>query len=277
MASSACAAQLQPRAVHHRLQGHGAAARLQPGQLQCLGRAAYGRVVRHREVEAKKGDDGADQALGLAQRQAEHRTQRQRRRDRQSRVAGLPTPRGARLGFPGRDRLLGEPHRQAAALTQRHVVGGRVLRPVLLLGMWWRWSALALNGKMASLSSGEASTAQAYLDQQVRTIRAPQCLMAGHGRMARQRMTGYGKRNATETAIGRYKRLIGPKLRACGADAQAGEVALAVQVLNRMIHEAKPVTLRRTRSTRDGVGPDAIRSVQQRRWLSEPTNRHHPT
>ena len=48
-----------------------------------------------------------------------------------------------------------------------------------------------------------------------------------------------------ETAVGRYKHLIGPRLRARSAAAQAGEVALAIQVLNRMIREAKPVTVRR--------------------------------
>ena len=45
--------------------------------------------------------------------------------------------------------------------------------------------------------------------------------------------------------MGRYKHLIGPKLRARSRSAQLGEVALAVQVLNRMIHEAKPVSVRR--------------------------------
>ncbi len=45
--------------------------------------------------------------------------------------------------------------------------------------------------------------------------------------------------------MARYKHLIGPRLRARNAVTQAGEVALAVQVLNRMIHEAKPVTIRR--------------------------------
>ena len=70
-------------------------------------------------------------------------------------------------------------------------------------------------------------------------------LIAEHGRMEWQRRTGYGRRNVAETAVGRYKRLIGPRLQARSAAAQAGEVALAVQVLNRMIREAKPVTIRR--------------------------------
>lgn len=70
-------------------------------------------------------------------------------------------------------------------------------------------------------------------------------LITDQGRMAWQRVTGYGRRNMAEAAIARYKRLIGPKLLARNRSAQAGEVALAVQVLNRMIREAKPVTTRR--------------------------------
>ena len=70
-------------------------------------------------------------------------------------------------------------------------------------------------------------------------------LMADRGRMGWQRATGYGKRNHAETTMGRYKHLIGPKLRARSRSAQHGEVALAVQVLNRMIREAKPVSVRR--------------------------------
>ena len=56
----------------------------------------------------------------------------------------------------------------------------------------------------------------------------PMRLMAKHGRMEWQRITGCGKRNAAETTMSRHKRLIGPKLRTRSTDAQAGEVALAV-------------------------------------------------
>ncbi len=45
--------------------------------------------------------------------------------------------------------------------------------------------------------------------------------------------------------MGRFKHLIGPKLRARMQPAQLGEVTLTVQVLNRMIHTAKPVSVRR--------------------------------
>ena len=77
---------------------------------------------------------GADQPLGLAQGQAEHGPQGQRRQDRQRRVPGLPAAGGAWRSPPGRDRLVAEPHRQAAALAQAGVVLAPVRDLVLLLG-----------------------------------------------------------------------------------------------------------------------------------------------
>jgi hypothetical protein len=68
--------------------------------------------------------------------------------------------------------------------------------------------------------------------------------MAEKGRMGWQRAVGYGRRSLAETAIGRYKHLIGPKLRARTPSGQCGEVALSVQALNRMIRVAKPISVR---------------------------------
>jgi hypothetical protein len=42
----------------------------------------------------------------------------------------------------------------------------------------------------------------------------PITIIAGKGRMAWQTEIGYGRRSQVETAIGRYKHLISPKLRA---------------------------------------------------------------
>ena len=70
-------------------------------------------------------------------------------------------------------------------------------------------------------------------------------LMGERGRIGWQRATGYGRRNHAETAVGRYKHLIGPKLRARTRQGQRGEVVLAIQVLNRMIRTAKPVSVTR--------------------------------
>ena len=71
-------------------------------------------------------------------------------------------------------------------------------------------------------------------------------LIAEKGRMAWQKATGYGRRSLVETAIGRYKHIIGSTLRARSNDGQAGETAITVQVLNRMIRIAKPISVRRT-------------------------------
>jgi hypothetical protein len=66
------------------------------------------------------------------------------------------------------------------------------------------------------------------------------------GRTAWQRETGYGRRSPAEIAVGRYKTIVGPKLRARSLPAQQGEAAIAVTVLNRMIRP--PSRRRRTSS-----------------------------
>ncbi len=62
--------------------------------------------------------------------------------------------------------------------------------------------------------------------------------------MAWQRATDYGRRSLAETAVGRYKAIIGPKLRARILPAQQGKAAMAAEVLNRMIRVAKPISIR---------------------------------
>ena len=71
-------------------------------------------------------------------------------------------------------------------------------------------------------------------------------IIAEKGRMGWQKATGYGRRSLVETAIGRYKHLIGSTLRARNLAAQQGDVAIAVQALNRMIGIAKPLSVRVT-------------------------------
>ena len=62
--------------------------------------------------------------------------------------------------------------------------------------------------------------------------------------MAWQKATGCGRRSLGETAVGRFKHVIGPKLRPRSLPSTRGEVALAVQALNRMIRAAKPFSAR---------------------------------
>jgi hypothetical protein len=64
-----------------------------------------------------------------------------------------------------------------------------------------------------------------------------------------QAATGYGKRALIETAIGRYKALIGSRLRARSFPAQQTEVAIGCTVLNRMLGCARPKSVRRQTAT----------------------------
>ena len=61
--------------------------------------------------------------------------------------------------------------------------------------------------------------------------------------MAWQKAAQYGRRSLVETAIGRYKHVIGSILRARSTDGQGGEVAIAIHALNRMIRIAKPISI----------------------------------
>ena len=59
-------------------------------------------------------------------------------------------------------------------------------------------------------------------------------------------LTGYGKRALVETAMGRYKSLIGERLRSCGDAARRTEAVVGAAVLNRMLDAARPNSVRRS-------------------------------
>jgi len=69
------------------------------------------------------------------------------------------------------------------------------------------------------------------------------------GRMKWQVTTGYGKRSLVETAIGGYKSIIGPRLRAGSLGAQQTEVAIGCAALNRMLACARPKSVRGVTAT----------------------------
>jgi hypothetical protein len=70
-----------------------------------------------------------------------------------------------------------------------------------------------------------------------------QCI-AERGRMGRQKASGYNKRSRAETAIGRYKQVIGDRLRFRTDGRRATEVGVAVLVLNRMQEFGRPISVR---------------------------------
>ena len=70
-------------------------------------------------------------------------------------------------------------------------------------------------------------------------------MIAERGRLAWQTATGYGQRSLIETTMGRYKTLIGPRLRARGFAGQQTEAAIGVAMLNRMLEAGRPDSVRR--------------------------------
>lgn len=72
-------------------------------------------------------------------------------------------------------------------------------------------------------------------------------VIAARGRIGWQEETGYGQRSLVETAIGRYKAIIGTGLRARSLPGQRAEAAVGVAVLNRMLHTGRPNSVRSPR------------------------------
>jgi hypothetical protein len=69
-------------------------------------------------------------------------------------------------------------------------------------------------------------------------------LIQEKGRRGWQRAVGYGRRSLVETAMFRYKTLIGPRLRARTLATQQGEARIACSVLNRMTQLGMPISWR---------------------------------
>ena len=97
--------------------------------------------------------------------------------------------------------------------------------------------SIVIPPRRSAILNAQADTNPSQRDSHIRLIQE-------HGRSAWRKATGQGRRSLAETAIGRYKALIGPRLRARRLANQQGEVALGVEVLNRMIRVAKPVSVR---------------------------------
>ena len=62
--------------------------------------------------------------------------------------------------------------------------------------------------------------------------------------MAWQKEAGYNKRARVEAAIGRYKRVIGNRLRSRTDCRRATGTAIAAHVLNQMLEFGRPISIR---------------------------------
>jgi hypothetical protein len=91
---------------------------------------------------------------------------------------------------------------------------------------------------VTAVLSAEAAHNPSQRDQHILAI-------ADRGRSGWQKETDYGQRALVETAMGRYKTIIGPFLRARTFLGQKVEAAVDIAVLNRMLYAGRPDSVRR--------------------------------
>ena len=94
-------------------------------------------------------------------------------------------------------------------------------------------AAVIVPPRVSAVPSAAAETAPTQRDCHL------QCI-AERGRMGWQRASGYNDRALVEADISRWKRVIGDGLRSHTTGRQATEVAIAADVLNRMLELGRP-------------------------------------
>jgi hypothetical protein len=98
-------------------------------------------------------------------------------------------------------------------------------------------AAVVVPPRRGAVPSEAAATAPTQRDRHLR-------LIAERGRMGWQKASGYNRRALAESAISRYKRVIGDALRSRTDRRQATEAAIGVHVLNRMLELGRPESVR---------------------------------
>jgi len=98
-------------------------------------------------------------------------------------------------------------------------------------------AAVIVPPRSSAVPSQTAETAPTQRDRHLQAI-------TEHGRMAWQKASGYNWRALIEADISRWKRVIGDGLRSQTDGRQATEVALAANVLNRMLELGRPEYVR---------------------------------
>ena len=98
-------------------------------------------------------------------------------------------------------------------------------------------AAIIVPPRSTAVPSEAAEPAPTQRDRHLRDV-------AEHGRMAWQAASGYTRRARAETAMSRFKRVIGDAVRSHTAERRAIEVEVAVHVLNRMLDLGRPNSVR---------------------------------
>jgi hypothetical protein len=98
-------------------------------------------------------------------------------------------------------------------------------------------AAVVIPPRAGAVASPTADTTPTQRDRHIRMIEE-------RGRLGWQKAVGYGRRSLGETAVFRYKVIIGRGLRARTLSAQKTEARVACSVLNRMTGLGMPVSQR---------------------------------
>jgi hypothetical protein len=98
-------------------------------------------------------------------------------------------------------------------------------------------AAVVVPPRSGAVPSGAAETAPTRRDRHLRCI-------AERGRRGWQKASGYGWRALVESDVSRWKRVVGDGLRSRTDGRQATEVAIAADVLNRMLDLGRPEYVR---------------------------------
>jgi len=98
-------------------------------------------------------------------------------------------------------------------------------------------AAIIVPPRSNAVPSDTAETAPTQRDSHLRGI-------AEHGRMAWQAASGYTRRARAETAMARYKQVIGDGLRSHTDERRGTEVEVTVHILNRMLELGRPNSVR---------------------------------
>src|SRR3712207_4399811 len=98
-------------------------------------------------------------------------------------------------------------------------------------------AAVIVPPRSSAVPSGAAETRPTQRDRHLQSI-------GEHGRMGWQKASGYNRRALVEADISRWKRVIGDGLRSQTDGRQATEVAIAADVLNRMLDLGRPEYVR---------------------------------
>ena len=102
----------------------------------------------------------------------------------------------------------------------------------------WQHALAQKQRSLSHLRRTPLPAPQSTLDPSVRGRDIPE--IHARGRPAWQQSTGYNQRSSTQTQMGRWKALIGPKLRARNLENQKTEALIGVRVLNRMAELERP-------------------------------------